>query len=432
MSLSERKRYAYKIYDSSNTFIGYWDDVVSDFQYSQQLNTAGSAVDITLGRTSETLSQALDTRITEASDTRITEDGRTRVSATTSPFSVGGNSDVALNNNVVVYVFFGQLADRITETGDTRITESGDTRIAEDGSPNGRILFTGYISKFVSHYGSQETTTATIMSHGAELDNYMLESSSNTTVAYSSQDPTTILQDVLDKFTSAGGLADYNSGSTVLTGTTVSYTFKVNTTLEAIQKCLELAPTDWFWRINMADNIIYFNPRPTNTSHTFILGKHIKDLQLEQHIEELVNTVYFTGAESAGVNLFNKYTDATSIASYRPGLKKITDSRVSSNASAEIISESEIDRLKDPIYRSQITISDKVYPIEDIELGQLIGFKNFGNFIDSLTMQIMGITYSPDGVTLELDSLLPQVSKRVEDVRRNLNQQEVINNPSAP
>lgn len=433
MSGSERKRYAYKVYDSANTFVGYWDDVVSDFQYSQQINTAGSTVQVTLGRTSETRVQSLDTRITEASDTRITEDGRTRVAAMSTSFSVGGSSDVALNNNIEVYVFFGQLANRITEAGDTRITESGDIRIAEDGSPNGRLLFTGYISKFVSQFGSQETTIVTLMSHGAELDNYMLEDGSDTTVVYSSQDPTNILKDVLDKFTAAGGLVDYDTSSTQLTNTSVSYTFKVNTVLEAVRKCLDLAPTDWFWRLNMADNILHFNVRPTNVSHTFVLGKHIQNLQLEQHIEEIVNKVYFTGGDTgSGTNLFNKYSDATSIASYRQGLKKITDARVTTDASAEIISESEIDRLKDPIYRSQVTILDKTYSIEDIELGQLVGFRNFGNFIDSLTMQIVGITYRPDEVTLQLDSQLPEVSKRLEDIKRNLTQQEVVNNPTAP
>lgn len=433
MPVTERKRYAYKVYDPDGVFIGYWNDVDSDFQYSQQINTAGSTVRVILGRTSETLVQATDTRITEASDTRITEDSNTRSLATTSPFSVGGNSDVALNNKVVVYVFFGQLADRITEAGDTRITESGDTRIAEDGSPSGRVLFTGYISKFVSQFGSQETTIVTLMSYGAELDNYILEDGSNTTVSYTSDDPTTILQDVLDKFTGAGGLVDYDSTSTTMTGTSVSYDFKVNTILEAVKKCLDLSPTDWYWRLNMADNIIHFRPRPTTPSHTFVLGKHIQNLQLEQHIEEIVNKVYFTGGDTGGgTNLFNKYSDATSIAAYRQGVKKITDVQVITNAEAQTISETEINRLKDPIYRSQITILDKVYPIEEIELGQLIAFKNFGNFIDSLTMQIVGLTYSPDSVVLQLDSLLPEPSKRVEDIKRSLSQQEVINNPSAP
>lgn len=432
MALSERKRFLYKVYTSAGTFISVWNDVISDFTYSQQLNTAGSAVEVVLGRTSETINPEVYTRILEDGDTRITEEGATRILFADTTFSTGGDSDVALNNKVEVYAFFGDYGQRLTEDGDTRITESGDIMMVEDGAPNGRLIFTGYISKIVSRFGTDETTRVTLMSHGAEMDNYVLEDGSNTTVTYSSYDPSNILKDVLDKFTAAGGLADYSTTSVQDTATTVSYTFRVNTILEAVQKCVELSPTDWFWRYDMANNIIYLNSRPTTPSHYFVKGKHIREIELEQHIEDLVNTVYFTGAETAGVNLFNKYTDATSISTYRRGLNRITDNRVTTDTAAEIISESEIERYKDPIYRTQITIQDKVYRIEDIELGQLVGFRNFGNFIDTLTMQVVGISYSPDAVTLELDSLLPRVSKRVEDIKRNLQQKEYQNNPTAP
>ena len=79
MSLSERKRFLYKVYTSAGTFIGVWNDVLSDFTYSQQLNTAGSAVEVVLGRTSETINPEVYTRILEDGDTRITEEGATRI-----------------------------------------------------------------------------------------------------------------------------------------------------------------------------------------------------------------------------------------------------------------------------------------------------------------------------------------------------------------
>ena len=47
-------------------------------------------------------------------------------------------------------------------------------------------------------------------------------------------------------------------------------------------------------------------------------------------------------------------------------------------------------------------------------------------------MQVVGIDYSPDAIRLQLDTLLPRVSKRLEDIKRNLDKQETLANPTAP
>jgi YD repeat-containing protein len=426
------KRYIYKVYTHANVYLGDWNDVITDFNYSQELNKAGAAVELEIARTSDSVSQTFSDRQTVDGLPRFTYDGRTRSSALQSRFVVGSDSNIDLNYNIEVYVVFGQLVDRQTVDGTTRFTYDGRTRTAADGSPTGRKIFTGYISKFVSSYGSKETTTVTILSHGVELNQYLLENGTATALTYSSQDPTNILKDILDKFTAAGGLVDYDSSSTDLTGTTVSYVFKADTILDAIDHCLSLAPTDWYWYIDMANNILYFRNRPVDVSHRFLLGKHIENFALEKHIENLINVVYFSGGPTAGINLFNKYSDATSIAAYRRSIARISDNRVTIDASAQIISESMINRYKDPIYRSEITILDRDYPIEEIQLGQLIGFSNFGNFVDQVTMQVVAKRYFPDKVTLQLDTLLPSVSKRVEDVKRNLDNLNTLDNPSVP
>ncbi len=164
-----------------------------------------------------------------------------------------------------------------------------------------------------------------------------------------------------------------------------------------------MAPYDWYWYVGLGDDTVYLQDKPTTASQTFILGKHIQELNLEYSIEDITNVVYFTGGEvSADVNLFKKYTDATSITNYRRGLNRITDNRVTLAASADLISNAEISREATPRYRTSITILDKVYDIEDIKLGQLVAFRNFGNYIDALTLQIVGLHYEPDKVTLQL------------------------------
>ena len=75
---------------------------------------------------------------------------------------------------------------------------------------------------------------------------------------------------------------------------------------------------------------------------------------------------------------------------------------------------------------------DKNYDIESIKLGQMIGFRNFGNYIDSLQLQVVGKSYTPEAVELQLGTLLPQITKRVSDIKRNLEAQESEFVPATP
>lgn len=429
----DKKYYAYKVYDTSGTFLGEWKDVASDLTYSQEINKPGSTVEVDLARSADTLVEVFAPRQTVDGSTRTTVNGNTRVGLTASTNSIGSGTDVDLRYKVEAYVFYGGQAGRITPNGDFRVTVAGDNRISDVGAPNGRKKFSGYITSYKSNYGEDEKVHITLYSYGAELKNHMLNNGGTTTITYNSFDPSNIFKDVLDKFTADGGIVDYDANSVDTSGTTVSYTFRTNTVQEAIDKCLELAPTDWYWYLDMATNTMFFRQKPETADHTFVLGKHIKSLQLEKTIVDLVNDVYFVGGDTGGgTNLLKHYTDSTSNSAYGKGLNVYSDNRVTTSSAADILGQSLIARGKDPQYRSQVDILSEVYDIEDIDVGDIIQFRGFNNFVDSVMLQIVGLTYNPDYVTLQLDSLLPSVSKRVEDIKRNLALQENQKNPSAP
>lgn len=820
LKATSTKLYEYKVYDDDFNFLGRWDDVISDLAISQAINQAGSAIDVTLARNSDTIVRAFEVLVEDDGVTEIhTDDDDAIAMELVSTNPIGPGTTVDLNLNVKIFCFpendgssphsvwieaFGGGASGVTKTagasggvhgggggaysaafvdiipgqtytivvgqtavapgtdgsqtlggdssfgtdvvakgggattGGASASGTGDVKhsggaagspggnggggggeggsftadghaggaggpgsvgglggsggdggdggagspLATNGSPgstfggggggaarvstgtklggdgaagvvivhydnqvftfnsntswvaplplSGKILFTGYISKYVSNYGQSENTVVSLMSYGADMDNYVLEDSGSTRIPYLSQDPSAILKDALDRFNADGGIPSYNqNGTTVdITATEVSYTFNLNTILEVVKKVLELAPTDWYWYFDMALNNVHLHTRPSDPAHTFILGKHILGLNISKYIEDLVNTIYYTGGplnpfvddpftdasttvltahqgtegavwtrhpSSAGTgdliidpnnmlyigsandlvfvasgeslsndytvaadfvqlsatgsewdllirmdptaktfylarwivndttfhiykcvagsftdlasgtyspsvgipfnmalsaigntitlningnqvatatdaaiptgvlsgirtngvadsnitgghmddfnatsqlnavtNLFKKYTDATSISTYRRGLDRPSDNRVKVEASADIIAESELSRLKNPRFQSSVIISDKVYDIESIKLGELVAFRNFGNFIDGITLQIVRIDYTPDSVTLQLDTLLPSVTKRLEDVKRNLNQSDSANNPDVP
>ncbi len=137
------------------------------------------------------------------------------------------------------------------------------------------------------------------------------------------------------------------------------------------------------------------------------------------------------GGETAGVPLFKRYT-STPAAKTRRTLHRLNDSRVTLATTAELLSQSEIDRNNQIVYRSTISVLDKTYDIETIKLGQMIGFRNFGNYIDLLKLQVVGLRYTHDSVELQLGSLLPKITRRVQDIKRNLEAEQTQSVPVAP
>lgn len=432
LSEIERKTYLAKIYDEEDNFVGLWNDVADQVEFSREINSAGSAMTVELARTADSLGRIAN-RLVDTSNVQITDNnGQTIATILESPNQIGDGSSVQYNYRVKIWVFYGRATTIQTSTYVDILDSSFNPLTATLGAPNGIVIFDGFISDIAARYGSTETTVVTLSSFGHDLDNYVVKSGSNTTVAFNSYDPSDIIRDGIDAFKLASGSPlNYEDNSVEMTGTVVSYTFKLNTYLELLKKALELAPSDWFYYVDLGTNLIHFKGRPATPDHVFNLGREIQSLELRGNIENVINEVYFTGAESSDVPLFKRYVE-TPAAKTRRGLKRLTDSRVTLASTAQLLSESEIERNNQIVYRSTLTVLDKAYDIESIDLGDLIGFRNFGNFIDALELQVVGIKYTPEAVELTLGSLLPKVSKRVEDILRNQKMAENQNLPTAP
>lgn len=426
------KDYLYKVYDEDDNYVGIWDDVINEPHWSEELNRAGSAVEVELARNSDSIaveiSSLLDNNslpITDSNDLSID-------TSVESANQIGPGSNVNHNYRVEILVVYGNTG-AILDSDYNPITDSNDEDIEGNvGAPNGRRKFSGFISDISSRYGNSETTLVTLMSFGFDLDQYVVNQGGITTVAFNSYDPGSIVREGMSLFNLEAETPSWSTASVDLTGTIASYTFKVSTYLELLQKAVELAPSDWYWCLDMSEGLINFKPRSATPDHLFYLGDEIKSLQLRSSIENSVSEVYFSGGEvSPGVDLLKHYT-ASRAANTRHGLKRLSDNRVTLDDSADILSEGELAQNNRIQYRSTIEILDTAYDIETIHLGQVIGFRNFGNYIDDLTLQIVGKEYEPDMVTLQLDNIPPRISKRVEDIKRALTAQQTENVPVEP
>ena len=429
----EKKTYLYKVYDPSGNYIETWKDVVDEPEFTEEINSLGSSMTVELARNSDSVGQIVTPLQTEAGQNITTEDGAILYATTESRNQVGSGSSVDYNNRVDIYVFYGYTEPLMTESGEIIYTESGEPLIVSMGAPNGRRIFTGFISGLNSRYGDTETTVVQLSSYGWDLGQFPITSGANTTVTYSSQDPSNIAKDLTDKFVAqSAGYGTYTQraeGSISDTGTTVSYTFRANTYAEGLSKTVELMPSNWYYRVGLGDNTIYFRERRATPHHLFLLGKHIKSLELAGSILDSVNDVLFTGGGDPALYIRRSEAPASRT---RRRLVNMSDNRVTVLESAEIIADNQIGNANKQLYRTTITILSEVYDIESINIGEVVGFRNFDNYVDGLTMQVVGRSYTPDAVTLQLESMPLSVNKRLEDIRRNLTVTESQNVPSSP
>lgn len=254
-----------------------------------------------------------------------------------------------------------------------------------------------------------------------------------TGTTFVSFDPSNIIRNNLDSYNSTGGEVTYTPSSIQDTGVTVTYTFSVNTLLEGIRKMLSIAPANWYWFVDPGTNVLYFKETNSSADHTFIKGRHIESLDLQATIEHVKNIVYFTGGETAGTNLFLKATNANSLAANRVGVERITDGRVTIQATGEAIQQAFLDENSTEQYTSSVTILSNTYDISTITVGQTVQFRNFGvSFVENIILQIVSVRRMTDMVILKLGVLPRRQNIQIESIQRRLLETQTANNPTTP
>lgn len=259
----------------------------------------------------------------------------------------------------------------------------------------------------------------------------LYEAGLDTTVPFLSQDPSNILKAIIDFARGRGAEINYTEDSIALTGTTVSYTFRAQTVEEAIKKVLELAPANWYYYYDFGTDTLYFKEKSATPDRWLRKGQTVVDGKIIKTIEQIVNDVLFTGGGNPA--LYVRRQNLGSIASIRRGLKKLSDNRVTTTATANILADSEIDQYDEALYAGDVEITeDGTFFLEDVAVGEVYGFIGFGSLVDAIVVQGVSKDYRPDTSPIALTYNVPRVNKRVEDIKRNLDTLETTNNPVEP
>lgn len=291
------------------------------------------------------------------------------------------------------------------------------------------VYANGHMSQY-GGYGSPHTINFT----SYDLRFKVWSTTGGTVSAYTAQDPTTILRAILDDYAQQGGGVSYTTSTTDLTSNSVDYTFKVNTILEGVKKCLDLSPSTWYWYVDPATQVLYFKQTATTADHIMVLGQHFSSIDLQASVEKITTKVYFSGGPTAGTNLFVSTNSATNLAANagRQTIKRVSDNRVTAAATGTLIANNVLADNATEQFLITIVIPASVYDINLFTLGQVVAFAGFANFVDDLLLQITRKHRLPDAIELTLGALPTRFQGTLEQISRDLDKLQTIDNPSVP
>lgn len=115
----------------------------------------------------------------------------------------------------------------------------------------------------------------------------------------------------------------------------------------------------------------------------------------------------------------SRKSDLESIAKWGRFVKAISDSRVTTYSTADLLAEQALAESKDPKYLGS-GVSLRTLMKRRVKPGDVIKTRGLGDINDSLNLLVAGVTTQANIQDLELGTLAPKVSKRIEDIKRNL------------
>lgn len=312
----------------------------------------------------------------------------------------------------------------------------------KDTASTGKKIYTGYISSYNPYIdGSNEGVKVTCLGYVSKLNSSLYKNGSTVEIVHSSVDPSDIVKDIQTRFRTEAtrGSIYLNSDDSKIndTGTTVSYTFNSANYYDALNKCIELAPSGWWWYLD-EDNKLEFSPTPSVATHKFIFGKDFKKVEVIKNMEAVVNNVLFNSANGEK-QIFKRYNDSESEDEFDDRWEQISDSRVEIEATADEQSNAIIDQKKAAEIQTSVEIidnngSDFGYDIESINPGDTCKFLGF-NTITSKTfsgvMLIKAVDYELGSARLELETLQESLARKSDKNRRAIQEQINTDNPTS-
>jgi hypothetical protein len=203
----------------------------------------------------------------------------------------------------------------------------------------------------------------------------------------SSQSIKNVLNSIVNRYQSEAKrpVVDVDTGSVADTGTAITYTYNAKYFLDAINDTIAQAPAGWY-HYTGPDNVFKFKQRNSTADHTFVVGRHLRSVDIDKSMSEVVNNVIFSNGENSQADILKLYTDATSEDAYDDRWEILTDERVEYEDTADKMGGRYLASNKDMVGTISLTVYDNNgtapdgmdgYDIDNIDPGntcEIVGF----------------------------------------------------------
>lgn len=271
----------------------------------------------------------------------------------------------------------------------------------DENNKTGRLIYTGFVSKVEPYIDGQgEGVSVTCLGLTSLLALSLFKDGASFDPSYTSTDPKDIIEDIIDHFNSlySGSWISYSGGHVDTVGTAVTLDFEKDKWNEALGECRRVSGGGYFWRVD-PDGQVYFTKKSVSADHTFTLGKNVDTIKVEKNSESIINknTVKWSSGTVTS-------SDATSIAAYGTRERYNTSENIKDSSTAQQEADQLVEDNKDLKVKVIVEISSD-YDFETIRVGEtckILGLKKDQTLLGN-NMQIVGLTYTPDKATLELE-----------------------------
>lgn len=384
------RKLTYKVYSEAGTYLGVLDDVISDLRITKQINGGDSEFKISLARKFDDFDEDVTIKFNNRIKVYLKDD-----------YNAAGTTLVA-NGYIVSYAPF--LKGK--EEGIEVTCLSAVSKLSNDFYRTGN-------SADASELGVELATQRADQMMEAIITHYRsIEANSMLSADFSNSDSTTD-----------------NAGGAI----TFTHRFFNMKHLDALREASKFLPKNkeggyWFyWRIE-TDGTLWVKNLSATADHSFIIGKHIKEITGNKTIEDLVNRIYFWNEKGTVDPDYIKLVDddSTSQSSYDIISDYITDSKITNTTAATLLATSKLYDHKDPKVQIKITLTGD-YDLASIKPGQtctLLNAKENPYKIGSdNVLLIESVEYTPDEVILELSNGHVSFEDIVEEERQRLDKE---------
>lgn len=388
--MSFSRKLTYKVYSEDGTYLGVLDDVISDLTITRQINGGDNEFTIALARKYDDFDE---------------------------------NNTIKFNNRIKVF-----LKDSYNVAGD-------------------KLVAYGYIISYAPFLkGKEEGVEVTCLSAVSKLSNdfYRTGSSADASelgVELTSKRADEMMEAIITHYRTIESNSmlsnDFSNADAttdnVGTPTTFTHRFFNMKHLDAMRESAKFLPKNktggyWFyWRID-TDGKLWVKNISQTADHSFIIGKHIKEITGNKTIEDLVNRIYFWNEKGTVDPDYIKLVDddTTSQTSYDIVSSYITDSKITNTTAATLLATAKLYDSKDPKIQIKLTLTGD-YDLASIKPGQTCTILNAKNnpyvLGNDKVLLIESVEYSPDSAILELSNGNVKFEDIVEEERQRLDKE---------